>query len=156
MLTFHSSDFLAAVFGPAVGPRMCTPCKALKTFALKLKPAEAAPMLTEEAIDKRVPRVTVALPLLGANMKVPTLTFEMLHTAKTRTPGALDPAANELPFKPLNSVVIRKKLTRKERVARWKVKRRRMLAKPRDWELHIAPRVGRHPWVGDGPRAALT
>ena len=110
---------------------MCTPCKALKAFALKLKP-EAPLMPTDADIDKRIPRVTVALPLVGANAKVPALTFKALHAKAVKAPEALDPATNELTAVGSSTILTTNgKLTRKDRVARWKTKRKRMLAAPR-------------------------
>jgi len=114
-----------------LGPVMCKPCEALKAFALKRMP-EAGPTMPTGDIDKRIPRVTVSLPLAGANAQVPARTFKTLHAKAVKAPEALDPAANKLTVvgSTLTTNSVPTKLTRKDRVARWKIKRKRMLAAP--------------------------
>jgi hypothetical protein len=94
--------------------KICTYCAVLKTFAFATAGIATTAPVPPATIDRRIPRITISLPLPGISGL-----------------AAVELVGSEAPEKIVNTEVEKSCLTRKDRVLRWKAKRQRMLNAPK-------------------------
>jgi hypothetical protein len=113
--------------------KICAFCEVLKTFAFK-KDVERTVPVPPAFIDKRIPRITIELPLPGIQeaslvptAKRPKAAPELIEYPKPESPASVETCVFEAPQ--FEAPQRKESMTRKEKVLRWKAKRQRMLAK---------------------------